>query len=294
MLTFKKHNIEKEMKFKLTFSLLILFLLTPLFSAEIRVGSFNVRGKSVKDSIQGNGWEKRLPAIVKLIELYDFDVLGMQEALQSQLQDLASHLNHYSYFGKPGASVSGAYTPVFYKKSKFSVLDSGFFWFSETDSISGLGWDAKHIRICNWGKFKNLETDSVFWVFNMHLDNKGRVAQYKSAELLLKKMNEVAAGEPVIAMGDFNFTPTHSGYKLITDSGFFDVYQAAETWLHKRGTLNLFNLSYGKNYRVDHIFVNKYFQVLYYTAVIDTYFDAEGIERIPSDHYPVLGVIRFR
>jgi endonuclease/exonuclease/phosphatase (EEP) superfamily protein YafD len=52
-------------------------------------------------------------------------------------------------------------------------------------------------------------------------------------------------GVPLIFLGDFNFTPTHAAYALLTSDGWHDTYVAASTTstaTHRRGR------------RIDHIF----------------------------------------
>ncbi len=167
-------------------------------------------------------------------------------------------------------SALGEYDAIFYKKERFQVLDSGYFWFSEIPERQSKGWDAVNYKNCNWGKFQDKQSDSVFYVFNVHFDHKGKVAQYESAALLLRKAKEIAGDTPVILLGDFNVSQISNTYKFITDSTFFDVYQIAVAWGNKRGTLNLFNPEYNKDYRIDHLFVNEFWEVLYYTVLTDT------------------------
>ncbi|MDR1760263.1 MAG: endonuclease/exonuclease/phosphatase family protein [Fibrobacter sp.] len=263
-------------------------------AAPMVVGSLNVRVQVKEDSLKGNGWEKRYPVLAELIQKYDFDIVGTQEPRKNQLQDLSRGLPGYSYFGIANtSSASGEYAAIFYKKERLLVLDSGFFWFSETPEQQSKGWDAVNYKNCNWGKFQDKQSDSVFYVFNVHFDHKGQMAQYESAVLLLRKVKEIAGDTPVILLGDFNASQTSGAYQLITSSGFSDAYQIAETWGNKRGTLSLFDLRYDKDYRIDHIFVNRYFNISYYSVLIDSYLDKEGTERLPTDHYPVLTRLNF-
>ncbi len=41
------------------------------------------------------------------------------------------------YFDRDDGKEEGEYGPIFYKNSKFKLLDSGYFWLSETPNIPG-------------------------------------------------------------------------------------------------------------------------------------------------------------
>lgn len=53
-------------------------------------------------------------------------------------------------------------------------------------------------------------------VFNTHFDHIGDTARVESARLILRKINELARGLPVIVCGDFNVTVKHRAYRILT------------------------------------------------------------------------------
>lgn len=271
--------------------IIVLLLISSLNAGELTLGTFNIRSKQDIDSINGNGWEKRMPAVVKVIQSNDFDALGLQEVLPVQLKGLLRHLTDYRFIGvgRNNGKTSGQYVPIFYNHHRISVLDSGFFWFSETDSLPSRGWDAKSIRMCTFGRFQYKENGSVFWIFNVHLDHVGKQARLESAKLLLDKIKSKVKDEPVLVMGDWNAHPESPPYELFVNSGLFrDAYTIAKTHEGGYGTFNRFKVNAQSEERIDYIFVSDSIDVSYYSVWGDTYRDSTGKERNPSDHYPVL------
>ena len=100
------------------------------------------------------------------------DVLGTQEVLHGQLQDMLERLDGYGYIGvgRDDGATAGEYAAIFYKQDKVRLLDSGNFWLSETPDRPGLGWDAACVRICTWGRFtgQTATDDDAFYFFNLH------------------------------------------------------------------------------------------------------------------------------
>lgn len=95
--------------------------------------TYNIRQLNAKDTAEGNGWERRLPVISSLIRFHDFDIFGAQEVFHSQLQGMLAALPGYDYVGvgRDDGAAGGEYSAIFYKRSRFRLLDSGHFWLSE-------------------------------------------------------------------------------------------------------------------------------------------------------------------
>ena len=63
---------------------------TPAAAGELRVMSFNIRNSGAKDG--ADAWPKRKETFFKTIEAYDPDLLGVQEVLADQHDQLAERL----------------------------------------------------------------------------------------------------------------------------------------------------------------------------------------------------------
>ncbi|HTG55005.1 MAG TPA: endonuclease/exonuclease/phosphatase family protein, partial [Niabella sp.] len=139
----------------------------------LKVGSYNIRYDNHGDRDKGNGWLQRVAAITSIIQWEDIDVLGMQEVLSHQLNDMRTTLQEYSCFGvgRDDGKEKGEFAPIFFRKDKFALLDSGVFWLSETPDQPSKGWDAALPRICTWVHLKERSTARDFWFFNLHMDH---------------------------------------------------------------------------------------------------------------------------
>lgn len=264
----------------------------------LNIASYNIRYENKSDSLNGNGWGQRLPVIAKLIQFHDFDIFGAQEVFYRQLNGMLSIMPEYGFIGvgRTDGEKSGECSPVFYKKEKFKLIQSGNFWLSETDGKPSIGWDAALPRICTWGKFQIKENGVCFWYFNLHIDHIGVKARLESSKLVLEKIKTLAGSEPIILTGDFNTDQSSEGYKLISSSGILqDSYETAEVRYAANGTFNNFNPQQKTDIRIDHIFVSKDFRVMRYGILTDTYWTETGkgsfVTRMPSDHFPVNVVV---
>lgn len=299
--------------FRIVFVLVATAAFSFSFGQTLTVGTYNIRYDSRDDARQGNGWKDRSSVIGDLIKFHRFDVLGLQEALDHQLADLRDQLPDFEHVGvgRDDGARKGEHSPIFYRKDKFQVLDSGTFWLSPTpEQVGVVGWDAALPRICTWARFQeSAEKKRTFWVFNTHFDHRGTQARLESARLMLKMSAEMAKDEPVILTGDFNVTQTSESYRELEASEMFaDAYEIAGIRYAKNGTFNNFDPNSQTDSRIDHVFLTKHFSVVRYGVLLDSYRarradGSEGsragnapeevrlhrhIARLPSDHFPVL------
>ncbi len=250
----------------------------------LQVMSFNIRLSLVDDG--ENHWDIRKPATVRMIDSLRPDVLGVQESVKEQVDYLVQNLPDYARVGvarDDGDSI-GEFSAIFYLKDKYEVLQHGTFWLSETPDIPSFGWDAAHMRIVTWGKFKNKKTGSTFFTFNTHFDHRGEVARRESALLLVQKINELAQGAPIVFItGDFNAQVTDPLFEPVK-AHFLDARKEAPV----TDTLSTYN-GWGTYDRapIDHIFYRGA-QALSYRTVTDHF----GVPYV-SDHYPVLAVFEY-
>src|SRR5690349_5342013 len=110
-------------------------------TAPIQIATYNLRYNNPNDS--ANAWPNRKEWVKSLIRYHDFDIFGTQEGLRSQLNDLGEMME-FAFIGKgrEDGKQAGEHSAIFYRKSRFKVLQSGDFWLSETPDKPSLGWDA--------------------------------------------------------------------------------------------------------------------------------------------------------
>ena len=316
---------------RLIFFGLFLFLVIFVSAQEMLVGSYNIRYKNQSDSVKGEVWTKRCQVICDQVNFMAPDIFGAQEVLYGQLLDMLKALDGYDYIGigRDDGKHGGEHEAIFYKKDKLQLLDHGDFWLNETPDKPALGWDAACIRICTWGKFsvktnqdnatnkksdKHNEDTKTFYYFNLHMDHVGVVARREAAKLVVKRIQEMTNGLPVILTGDFNVDQNDEIYTIFTQSGLLkDSYDAARIRFAENGTFNAFKTEYFTQSRIDHVFVSPSTQVEAYGVFTNSYwtpneqsneskkaFDAPQeisfnsySRRNPSDHYPVFVRIKF-
>lgn len=299
-------------------SVLLLMAAVMSLSAQMLVGSYNIRLKLSDDSVRGDVWTKRCQVICDQVNFMSPDIFGTQEVLHSQLLDMLPRLDGYDYIGvaRDDGKTAGEYAAIFYKRDRLRLLDYGNFWLSETPDRPGLGWDAACVRICTWGKFakQTATNDEAFYFFNLHMDHVGVVARREAAKLIVSKIRDIAKGATVIVTGDFNVDQNDEIYSIFTDSGLLrDSYQEARLRFAENGTFNSFDTDLYTDSRIDHIFVSPAIRVESYGVLTNSYWvpDNESatllkghdapqqidfsryIRRQPSDHYPVFVKLAF-
>ena len=175
--------------------------------SRINTMSFNIRYDNPEDGDQN--WHKRKANVIRMLNFYDLDIIGMQEVLVSQLNYLKENLPEYGVVGvgRADGKEEGEFTPVFYKKDRFKLVKTETFWLSETPEKVSKGWDANLERIVTWVVLKERKTDKEVIFLNTHYDHRGVQARIESAKLLKSKISALAGGRPVILTGDFNSLP---------------------------------------------------------------------------------------
>lgn len=270
------------------FLLLISF---SLFSQQINVVTFNIRFNTENDGI--NAWPNRIEMATGLLKFHEADLFGLQEALHGQILDVQKNMPGFEWFGvgRDDGEKGGEFSPIFYNKLKLILIESGTFWLSETPEEPSKGWDAALNRVVTWGKFKSKVTGKMFYYYNTHFDHRGDEARKKSAELITKKIREMAgnSGYPVILTGDFNLTPETEGIanirKYLRDSREITIAPP----YGPVGTFNSFDWNAPMKDRIDYVFVNEMVDVLKYAALTDS-----KEMRWPSDHLPVFAKIQLK
>lgn len=255
----------------------------------ISVMTYNIRfaGDEQKEGL--NHWNNRKENLAKIIRTHHADIIGVQEALKSQIDDLLKMFPEFSFVGEGrDGGENGEYSAILFNKNKFDVFKSSTFWLSETPDEISLGWDAQFNRVCSWAQFKRKADDKCFFFFNTHLDHIGENARTNSAKLIKQKIKDLTDDQPVILTGDFNFQSDADGYKILTGDEYLKDAQFISSVPHMGGKVSFNNFGIMKNeqYKIDFIFVNEYVKVI--THQIDT---TQFNGRFPSDHMPVAAEI---
>lgn len=200
-------------------------------TSEITWATFNIRFDNPQDSL--NNWKYRKDSVANFIRTQKLDIVGMQEVLHNQLEDLKASLPEYSGVGvgREDGKTKGEYAPIFFKKDRFEILENNTFWLSQyPDSVGFIGWDGACTRIATWAKMKDKQSGKVFMAINTHFDHVGTEARRKSALLIIDKIKEIVGDQPAVLTGDFNVNELSEAYNTLTTNSFVlkDAHKEAE------------------------------------------------------------------
>lgn len=257
-------------------------------ASSVNVLSFNIRYNNPDDG--EHAWPNRKGMVASVVRFHAADLIGMQEVLRSQIDDLTVLLPNYSWYGvgRNDGKNSGEFSPIFYRRDRFQLLDSGEFWLSRNpDQIGSKSWDAALPRIATWVKFRDRESKQEFIHLNTHFDHRGEVARARSAELILDRLKTLSGNMPVVVTGDFNVPPESEAYATMTSMLVDSKLESVSEPHGPEGTFGGFTVKVGDTGdRIDYVFVAEGTKVLRYAALSDQW---DG--RYPSDHLPVLAEI---
>ena len=170
----------------------------------VRAMTFNIRFGTAPDG--ENSWPQRKDLAFDVLRDYKPEILGMQEALREQLDEILEEFPHYASVGVGReADGAGEYSPLVYDRRRFDVLQAETFWLSDTPDIrASKTWGNEITRICTLARLLDRTNNRVLRVYNTHWDHISQPSRLKSGALIAKKMQEHANAEPLIVMGDFN------------------------------------------------------------------------------------------
>lgn len=258
----------------------------------LSVMSFNIRYGTARDG--DDVWPNRNDLVFQVMRDADADVIGLQEALKFQLDEVLEALPDYDFVGvgRSDGKAAGEYAAILYRRDRFEVVADGTFWFSNTPDVPGSKSFGNEItRICTWARFRDRVTNTVFMVCNVHFDHRSQPSREKSAEMLRSRAEARPEGEPVILMGDFNAGESNKAMVTLRGSGetaFLDTFRVVHPTADDDGTFNGFD---GKTdgERIDSILVDRSWTIEA-AEIVRTNDDG----RYPSDHFPVTAVLQVR
>ncbi len=284
--------MDKKNGFKIfAFIFMIALAIDSANAQSLKVMTYNIRLNL--DSDGENSWINRKDFFASQIQFYEPDIFGVQEATPIQVTDIASALPSYNYIGIGREGIGkGESSNIYYKKDRFKIVQESTFWLSETPDIISKGWDAACNRVCTYALFKDSKTNTLFWVFNTHLDHMGELARTNGIELILSKITRLnVKNYPVIFMGDFNSEPTTERIialkKVMNDCRAISQQKP----FGPSGTFNGFKHNEPVTQLIDYVFMSKNnkFEVRKFAVLSDS-----KDLKYPSDHLPVYVEIRYK
>lgn len=282
-------------------------------AAALIVMSFNIRYGTANDG--ENAWPKRRQMVIDRIRASAADVVGLQEALRFQIDELLAAMPEYASVGvgRDDGKSRGEHCAILYRREGLSIQPvsgstgdkpssgSGDFWYSDTPDVPGSkSWGNNITRICSWARFVRTGTEQAFYVFNTHLDHESQPSREKSVLSLKYRIARRGGVDPVIVMGDFNAGEKNAAIVTMlrveqaVDADRFvcpslrDSFRVVHPDEKQVGTFNSFK-GIRTGDKIDYIFVDDGWDVV--DASID-FTMPDG--RCPSDHFPVIATVRPR
>ena len=272
----------------LLLSLLFAQAPAPQPAAPLTVMSFNIRYGTANDG--DNHWLKRREQLFALLREQQADVVGLQEALHGQIEEILAAVPGYDYVGvgRSDGRQAGEYAAILYRSARLHARRTDTFWFSDTPGVvKSTSWGNQIERICTWAYFED-ERGVPFYVYNVHLDHQSQPSRERSAALLLQRVTARAPAAPVIVTGDFNAGEQNPAV-LALGATLRDSFRVRHPSATGVGTFSGFRAENTGGDKIDYVFVSPDVEVL--DAAIDR---SARDGRTPSDHFPVTARIRMK
>ncbi len=259
---------------------------------EVSVMSQNLRVTAVFDDGWDNFVMNRYGRVETLCNTYDADIKCFQEADYMWRIKLNAMFNEDEYYHDYYKNSKGLANPIYVKKSRFDIIDSGNFMVSDIYEKEVTKDGKKEIveyedRYATWVKVKDKNTGDTLTMVNTHLAFHEDV-QIASCNKIIDFVSKCGTDGYLIT-GDFNFNMHKtSRYSIMTSKGTKDMAIAA-TKEGKTGVMSYTCHGFGKAanmQRIDFFFGSDSLTSKMYTVVNDL---IDG--QFASDHYGILTYI---
>ena len=263
--------------------------------------TFNIRYGTADDG--ENRWEKRREFLFDVLRDHRPDVVGLQEVLRFQADEIHQALSGYAEVGVAAVpdSKKSEHTLVLYRKARFRLAEGGTFWFSDTPEVpASKGWGNTQPRICTWARLIEKTSGRAFCLFNLHIDHISQPSRDRSAEYVSKRIRERSRLDPVVLTGDFNAgednpairylkgeLPPRGGKEEWWPPALVDTFRVLHPEAVDVGTFHGFKGT-TKGAKIDFIFAQPGVRVLKAEIL-----RVQRNGRYPSDHFPVTAVLWF-
>jgi endonuclease/exonuclease/phosphatase family metal-dependent hydrolase len=312
-------------------------------SVDIRVGSFNIQSVGLDRTYgEQRPWRLRRSTVASEILGERVDVIGVQEAAFSlafgprlvngatQYLDLRNGLNkaggHYALTVAAGFNCVNSVTSYHCKKMDRDASNTDRILYN-TQKLTMVGHNSmaySHRTARNahpyltWARFRIRSNGHEFRFFDTHLDPRNRAVRKAQWQQMIKQVNHLKQGRPVISVGDFNtqkFDPmAASMFPAMKRSGYGEVLyeqyrvnpnphirdrQRTHAWISSVNHMsrNVRAFSYydatsKTGNSIDHIFASNSLSVRSYKVVLKfnpSTMQVSGV--LPSDHNLVCATI---
>jgi endonuclease/exonuclease/phosphatase family metal-dependent hydrolase len=270
--------------------------------------SFNIRYDNPGDG--QNAWVHRRAGVVEILRRQAPDIAGLQEALRHQVDQIQDDLPSMAWVGvgRDDGQDSGEFVPIFYRRDRFELVESGTFWLSETPTRPGSRtWGNTLPRICTWAVLRDRRVGRMIRVYNTHLDHQSQESRERSAALIAADIqSRVQPGDSVILLGDLNAGERSRVLRFLTGklaspleerlpdpagwAGLVDTFRYVEPDAAFAGTFNAWRTGpeAERGDKIDYVLVDPSLTPV--RAFIDR---SRPGGRHASDHWAVVATVRY-
>lgn len=211
----------------------------------VDVMTFNIRYGSANDG--DHAWPNRRDLVASTIRDHAPHLLGLQEALRFQLDELATALPGYAEIGvgRDDGLTRGEYAAILVDTARFTILDHDTFWLSDTPDVPGsMHWGNRITRIATWARVADRRTSDTVRIYNVHFDHESQPSRERAARLLLDRMaSDASSTDRLILVGDFNAGEDNAAFRMLladTRVPLVDTFRALHPDAEVVGTFNAF------------------------------------------------------
>jgi endonuclease/exonuclease/phosphatase family metal-dependent hydrolase len=257
----------------------------------LRIATYNVHyiilGRETGAWSRGD-WERRKGPLALAFDDIDADVIGFQEMesfargsggqVNLTLDWLLANNPDYAAAAVGDPDVFPSTQPILYRTDRLSLLDQGWFFFSDTpDVIYSRTFNGSYPAFTSWAKFRDQSSGAEFKVANIHTDFGSLSNRVQSVELVSERIKPwIDADETVFVIGDLNARIGDRIVDILARTGLDFAPVKGATFHFNRG-INLFGA-------IDHIAAAGNTTLAAGPFVRRQKYGGEW----PTDHYPVV------
>lgn len=209
----------------------------------LRVLSYNLRFASEDDP---QPWSRRRRPMATLLAGLEPHLIGTQEGLADQLDDLTSLLNQtlslpgrsrldgpYRWVGQGRhGGRTEEYSAIIYDSRRLEPGPITHRWLSDTPDVPGSrSWGNDIPRMMTEAHFTDRRSGRALVLVNTHFDHLSEGARQRSARFVrdrIRRLDDPASGRIVVLTGDFNTAaPTSACYRILLDTPLDDTCSTA-------------------------------------------------------------------
>jgi endonuclease/exonuclease/phosphatase family metal-dependent hydrolase len=246
---------------------------------KLSVMTFNLR---IDVPVDGeNKWRFRAPSVLEVINKHQPDIIMFQETTPAMLDDLQiiEKIYHYYYVGR-NVDSKGEGCPIYYRFQTWKMRFADTVWLSHTPRTPGsMDKDEGYPRIASMILLQHTN-GQLFRFVNTHLAHRSKKANDINHKVLFDFIQSFPQRVPTILGGDFNEEqPVISKYRT-RDFQFALTPEDGMTYHEFRGGNGIS--------QIDHLLFQEPIRLV--KVEVDRHL---SLNRLPSDHYPVIGVFEY-